>query len=77
VELEVKKVELEAKKEILSVKKEAKKEVKEVEKQRDHLQDLLNQVIANQTSSKFRDTINIICWFICFSLLIIQAIKGA
>jgi len=76
VKKEVHKVEIEKKKEIKEVKKEAKEEIKKVAQERDHLQKLLNEVIANQTSSKIRDYVNIAFWIVCFTLLILQSLGG-
>jgi Asp/Glu/hydantoin racemase len=56
--------------------KSAKKEVKCLKDENEELKKLLIAVLQNQTNSKFRDWINIACWGICFTLLIVQAIKG-
>ena len=79
---EIEEVTKEAKKEIKEAKKEAKREIeealdraKQAEIEKEELRNLLIQVLKAQSQSKVRDWLNIICWIICFALLIIQALN--
>lgn len=75
VEKKVKQIESDLKKSAKSEVRKVKSEVKQVAQERDHLQVLLNQVIANQTSSNWKEWINIVCWIICLGMLVVEGLK--
>lgn len=55
---------------------EAKKEVKTLQVENEELKNLLIDVIKAQGKTRWTEILNIICWIICFSLIIIQSFKG-
>ena len=86
---ELREVKKEAKKEIEEVKQlteaekkelkrkaiEAKKEINTLIGENQELKDLLVNVIKQQGKIRWTEYINIICWIICFVLIIVQSIK--
>ena len=55
---------------------EAKKEVKTLQVENNELKNLLIDVIKRQDRSKWTEYLNILCWVICFVLIIMQSMKG-
>lgn len=72
---EVKQLTETEKKELKRKTVEAKREINSLTSENQELKDLLVNVIKQQNKSRWAEYINILCWIICFILIIIQSVK--